>query len=198
MTYIAEGAEAKLERSGDTVRKTRSKKSYRVSSLDSSLRKSRTKREIKILEKLQDHIPVPRILSSDDTFSFTMEFVAGKPLKDVLTTKTYKNYCSQLGESIAIMHDLDIIHGDLTTSNVIVRNDECVLIDFGLSFVSQKIEDKAVDLHLLRRALESKHPEIWEKSFSVVLEAYKKSKNATAVLKRLEAVEERGRNKHKQ
>ncbi|MFW6231126.1 MAG: hypothetical protein ACOC32_03830, partial [Nanoarchaeota archaeon] len=102
---------------------------------------------------------------------------------------------------VAVMHDADIIHGDLTTSNIILegRTRRLVLIDFGLSFFSQKIEDKAVDIHLFRRALESKHPAFFEKAFSAFCKSYEAaSNNGSSVLKRLEQVEMRGRYKHKQ
>jgi TP53 regulating kinase-like protein len=81
----------------------------------------------------------------------------------------------------------------LTTSNIIL-NKETYFIDFGLSFFSEKAEDRAVDLHLLKEGLESKHYRIWEECFRCALEAYKKeAKNSEATLKRLEAVEKRGR-----
>ncbi|HLC62675.1 MAG TPA: O-sialoglycoprotein endopeptidase, partial [Candidatus Nanoarchaeia archaeon] len=80
-----------------------------------------------------------------------------------------------------------------TTSNMIYSK-EIYFIDFGLSFFSEKAEDKAVDLHLLKEALESKHYKIWEECFKSVLEAYKKEANKSGeTLKRLEAVEKRGR-----
>ncbi|MBI2131065.1 O-sialoglycoprotein endopeptidase, partial [Candidatus Woesearchaeota archaeon] len=64
----------------------------------------------------------------------------------------------------------------------------------GLSFFSQKVEDKAVDLHLLKEALESKHYRFWEKAFKAVIEGYSgKAKDAELTLKRLEAIEKRGR-----
>ena len=96
------------------------------------------------------------------------------------------------------MHNNNIIHGDLTTSNMILEN-EIYFIDFGLSFFSDKTEDKAVDLHLLRHALESKHHKIFEKSFKAVLNGYKsKCRKYNETIKRLEKVESRGRYKGKQ
>jgi len=103
----------------------------------------------------------------------------------------------ELGKKIGILHSNNIIHGDLTTSNMILDN-EIKFIDFGLSFFSTKEEDKAVDLHLLRQALESKHHDIWEKCFEAALKGYKKSyPEHSIVLNRLQKVEARGRNKHK-
>jgi len=75
---------------------------------------------------------------------------------------------------------------------------EIKFIDYGLSFFSDKIEDKAVDLHLLRQALESKHHNTWEECFKSALDGYRDSyPEHELVLKRLDAVEKRGRNKAK-
>lgn len=126
-----------------------------------------------------------------------MEFLKGKKLRDVLDKKNCIKLCKELGKKIAILHKNNIIHGDLTTSNMIL-NKEIYFIDFGLSFFSDKIEDKAVDLHLLRQALESKHNEIFEDSFNAVLLGYKSpNPDYISILKRLEKVEARGRYKGK-
>ena len=74
---------------------------------------------------------------------------------------------SSIGSSIGAMHQCDVIHGDLTTSNMLLRygiSPFIVLIDFGLSYISTLIEDKAVDLYVLERALASTHPESEAKS----------------------------------
>jgi len=70
-------------------------------------------------------------------------------------------------------------------------------IDFGLGFISHKFEDKAVDLHLLRQALEAKHFRNWETLFKEILKGYSKSKDSKIVLERMKAVEKRGRYKEK-
>ena len=121
-----------------------------------------------------------------------MEFIEGKILRDYLTEKNYKSLMKELGQKIAILHENNIIHGDLTTSNFIF-NKQIYFIDFGLSFESHKVEDKAVDLHLLRQALESKHYKIWKECFEEVLKSYKNKE----VIQRLKLVETRGRYKHK-
>ena len=95
------------------------------------------------------------------------------------------------------MHNASIIHGDLTTSNIIVH-DKVYFIDFGLGFVSTKIEDKAVDLHIIKKALESKHYLHAEECFHYLLEGYtKENKDVEMILRRLEKVEKRGHYKHK-
>ena len=102
-----------------------------------------------------------------------------------------------IGQKIAILHNNEIIHGDLTTSNMIF-NKEIYFIDFGLGYFSQKIEDKAVDLHLLKEALESKHSKIWEKCYKHALDEYsKKANKSREVIKRIKVVEKRGRYKGK-
>ncbi len=66
-----------------------------------------------------------------------------------------------VGAAIGKMHDAEIIHGDLTTSNLMVKGDgqhTVVLIDFGLGMMKPTIEDKAVDLYVLERAFVSTHP----------------------------------------
>jgi len=78
---------------------------------------------------------------------------------------------------------------------MILKNKEVYLIDFGLGFTSRKIEDKAVDIHLLKQALEAKHFKNWETLFKEFLEGYK-SPDAEKVLTQLEKVEKRGRYKH--
>src|SRR3989338_6709944 len=82
-------------------------------------------------------------------------------------TKKKKN-CKVIGKNIALLHQQEIIHGDLTTSNMILKGEEVYFIDFGLSFIDPKAEHKAVDLHLLRQALESKHYKHYESSFRAV------------------------------
>ncbi len=191
---IAQGAEAKLFLEGNKVIKQRFRKSYRIREIDERLRGFRTRREAKILQKLEAmNFPAPRVVNSDEKEKLAIEKINGKLVKDVLETSNYKNLCSEIGRKIAILHNNSIIHGDLTTSNMILGK-EIYFIDFGLSFFSEKAEDKAVDLHLLKEALESKHYKIWEGCFECALNAYKKeAKKSSETLKRLEAVEKRGR-----
>ncbi|KAG9122380.1 serine/threonine-protein kinase bud32 [Ceratobasidium sp. 392] len=104
-----------------------------------------------------------------------------------------------IGTEIAKMHRGDIIHGDLTTSNMMLRKKEgkeaeVVLIDFGLSYNSPLVEDKAVDLYVLERAFASTHPDS-EGMFSQVLQSYERVSGPAwkAVKRRLDDVRLRGR-----
>jgi Kae1-associated kinase Bud32 len=137
-------------------------------------------------------IPAPKLLKMcDKTMKIEMSFLDGPKARDVMTIELAK----EIGQKVGILHKNDIIHSDLTTSNMILKN-EIHFIDFGLSFVSKKIEDKAVDLHLLERALQSKHHKICKECIQEAIKGYKETNpQAEEVLKRLEVVEKRGRNK---
>jgi len=196
MEKISQGAGAVIYKEGNFIIKERIVKGYRVPEIDDSLRKFRTRREAKIIDKLNEiGICAPKLISMcDKDMKIKMEFIEGIKLRDCLTVKS----AYMIGKTLAQMHINDIIHGDLTTSNMILNKDKLVFIDFGLSFFSSKDEDKAVDLHLLDRALASKHNDIYEKSFAEAVRGYSENyPGSKTVLKRLEQVEQRGRNKGK-
>lgn len=222
---ISRGAEAILSKDGAALIKTRIPKSYRLPILDEKLRKARTKKEAKLLNDLKSIIPIPKLIKADQ-FELKMQFIKGKKLSDNLDSlPNALEICEQIGKNIAKLHDSGIIHGDLTTSNMIYQqasnrvgensqlsksktnikteglsrvgkdSGTVFFIDFGLSFHSQKIEDKAVDLHLIKQALEAKHFKHYEKFFKAILEGYKTSKEYKQIIARLKKVETRGRYK---
>ena len=163
-----------------------------------------------------------------------MEWVEGKTVKEVLVggarkviegegrgkgkwEKEVQGLMGNVGRAVGAMHKVGVVHGDLTTSNLMLRptpyqttfngndaavghdegeelrNGEIVLIDFGLSAQTMQDEDRAVDLYVLERAFGSTHPEL-EREFEEVLEAYRESyKGAEVVLKKLGEVRLRGR-----
>jgi TP53 regulating kinase-like protein len=196
---IQQGAEAKIILSDNSIIKDRVKKSYRIPEVDDRIRKLRTRSEAKLLSKASKFIPIPDIIKVDEKAKeIVMDFIDGKKLSDHLDKfplKKQKEICRAIGESVAKLHDADIIHGDLTTSNMILKQDKIYFIDFGLGFNSHKFEDKAVDIHLLRQALEAKHFKHWESLFKEFLKTYSKSKDSKIVLERFKAVEKRGRYK---
>jgi len=195
---IAQGAESKLYLDKNTVIKDRFRKKYRIKQLDEKLRKFRTKREAKVLLMLEKiKFPAPKLIFNDEKQLLKIEYIKGKLLKNILEKSNYIKLSEEIGVKVAILHNNNIIHGDLTTSNMIL-NKNIFFIDFGLSYYSNRSEDKAVDLHLLRQALESKHYKIWEKCFKAILKNYKKyANNSDEILNRLIVVEGRGRYKGK-
>ena len=195
---IAHGAEAKIFLLDNFITKDRIKKSYRIPELDEKIRKQRTKSEIKLLNKASKIINCPTPEKTKDFDKIKMPFINGKKLSehlDKFSLAKQKQICRQIGEDVAKLHNADIIHGDLTTSIMILKKDKVFIIDFGLGFISRKIEDKAVDLHLLKQALEAKHFKHWEVLIKEIIKEYKKYPEAEKVLERLKAVEKRGRYK---
>jgi Kae1-associated kinase Bud32 len=203
-TLISQGAEAKIFLEDNQILKQRIVKGYRHPELDETIRKSRTKREGKILGKaLALGINVPKVFNLDshgrvnDRFDLKIKFIEGDKVADCLNDYEEEkqfDVMRKLGEQVSLLHEGDLIHGDLTTSNVLLKDDSVFIIDFGLGFVSKKIEDKAVDLHLIKQALEAKHWQNWEALFDNFLKGYVWS-SAEEVVERLKKVEARGRYK---
>ncbi|MEK6935367.1 MAG: KEOPS complex kinase/ATPase Bud32 [Nanoarchaeota archaeon] len=195
---IFQGAEAiiSLDETNNQIIKHRIKKSYRIKEIDEKLRFRRTKAEAKIINKLNSVINVPKIIKVDKE-NIIMENIEGKKLSDYLEELDYKTICKQIGEILTKLHNQNIIHGDLTTSNMILadKDKQIYLIDFGLGFHSQKIEDKAVDLHLLKQALDAKHYKINEQAFKIIIDNYNPEKKKE-ILQRITAIEKRGRYRH--
>ena len=210
---IQQGAEAKIFLDEDVVSKQRIVKGYRHPQLDTLIRTRRTKSEGKILFKaLNFGIQVPKVLNANqkgeprDKFDLKIEYIDGDKLSETLNSYSEKKQfetMKKLGEQVAKLHENNIIHGDLTTSNTILRDGKVFIIDFGLGFISAKIEDKAVDLHLIKQALEAKHfrspDHLRGQNHEALFNEFKKSykwKGSKAIIERLKVVEKRGRYKH--
>jgi len=196
MKIIQQAAEAIILKYKNKVIKNRIKKSYRIAEIDNKLRKQRTKKEAKLLEKLQDIIKVPKLIKVKDE-KIIMQHIEGKKLSENLDKiKNKSSVTKQIGQTISTLHNNNIIHGDLTTSNMLwTKDNKLFFIDFGLSFHSSRIEDKAVDLHLLRQALEAKHFSCWKNVFNSIIKSYD-ANDKNKILSQLEKVEARGRYKH--
>lgn len=204
MRKLSIGAEAVIfaDDAKEEVIKQRQPKKYRIKELDDRLRLHRMRREAKVIEALRQlGIPVPKLISiNEKTATITMQLIGGDKVRDILGSNNYVDVCSEIGRCVGVMHKNNIVHGDLTTSNMILGSGNKVyFVDFGLSLFSNKDEDKAVDLHLFRQALNSSHSRISAECFAAAIKAYKEanSENWKPVLNRLEKVEERGRNKLK-
>ena len=202
MKLIAQGAEAKLFTDKSNLIKERVPKGYRLKAIDDKLRVQRTRSEVKMLEKASKVIFVPKVIFSDEKKGIIkMELIKGKKVAEILDTLDEKKRVrvgNEIGKNVALLHNADIIHGDLTTSNMILTTEKLFFIDFGLSFIDSHVEHKAVDLHLLKQALGSKHWKHFDSSFKAVLESYQKNaKEGKEIINRFEVVELRGRYKRK-
>ena len=195
MTVIAQGAEAVLERTQEGIRKSRPAKPYRHPMIDQELRTRRTRAEAKTLATARAlGVPVPEVAIVDD-HTLLLSVAPGVPLKETLDADPQLMH--KVGTYVAKLHGGGVIHGDLTTSNIMhdPATGELTLIDFGLAYHSDRIEDRAVDLHVLKQALTSKHHRVSAIAFRHCCAGYRECAQADAVLERLRAVERRGRNK---
>ncbi len=201
MTVHRIGAEARLDSaiwmSRDVVVKQRVVKGYRHPTLDRSLQSFRIKNEARLmLEARKSGIPVPIIYSLDFEGSrIVMEEVPGERVKDALQDPSVdgERVCRQIGEIAGKLHANDIVHGDLTTSNMLLDRDRIVLIDFSLGQKSSELEDKGVDMHLLEEAFHSAHHSRAE-LYDIVKDAYSTTyEDGAAVLSKVREIEKRGR-----
>jgi len=178
MKLLKKGAEADLYQTkwhnSNAILKIRKIKKYRNSSLDSKIRKQRTIKESQILSLVKSHgIPAPLVYFVNlDKTSIIMQEIPGKPVHDLPESKIIE-LSKDIGKLVGALHKNGIMHGDLTTSNFILFRNVVFVIDFGLSQISIKPEDHAVDLRLIKEILNSAHAEIMLLSWKNFLNGYK-------------------------
>lgn len=210
MELFKQGAESKIYSSmysdQKVIVKERFSKKYRNKLLDLTLRKERTKAEAKaILKCKQGGIATPVIYLLDlNDCKIIMEYISGQTINNFLTNLEKEKYdddakltklLMDIGAIIGKMHSIGIFHGDLTTSNILIKEDNTlVLIDFGLSHFNPSIEDKAVDLYVLERAFVSTHS-YFSHLFAAILDGYKNiyKSNVQSIINQFQDVRARGR-----
>jgi TP53 regulating kinase-like protein len=205
-TLLKKGAEASLYAANwhgkKVVIKTRFPKKYRPEKLDRQIRTFRTVHEPQLMaEAKRAGVPTPVIFQVDvKNAIIIMELIEGKQIKKLLGTlsKTEREeLCQKIGNLIGRLHCQDLIHGDLTTSNMILnREDKIFLVDFGLGEKNPEVEAKGVDLHLMKRALQSSHSEFAEECFRAVMRSYSavvSEVEKKRILKKIIEIERRGR-----
>ena len=184
------------------VMKKRLRKEYRPQKLDEQIRRFRTIHEPQLMhEAKRAGVPTPMIFLVDvKNTTIIMEYIDGKQVKQLLNAISEterQRLCLKIGNLIAQLHKCGLIHGDLTTSNMIAGLSRKVFfVDFGLGDRSMEVEARGVDLHLMKRALESTHYEFAETCFKSVLAGYEGVLGAGAaksVLDKIREIERRGR-----
>jgi Kae1-associated kinase Bud32 len=185
--------------------KNRIPKKYRIEEIDNKLRIERTLNEGRALIRVKNYgISVPQVYEIDpQNATIIMRYIEGEKLKNMvefLDTIKMEKYFKQIGIMVAILHKNGHIHGDITTSNLIVTKEEDVfLIDFGLHEYSDTIEDKSVDLHLFKRVLISSHGSNYKFCFNAFLEGYRLEyekldfSECKSIIQNTNAIETRGR-----
>jgi len=193
---LSEGAEAQIYSTHflgiDSVIKKRMRKAYRINAIDEKIRTQRTKDEARIMSLVSSTpINAPKVLLVDK-YEIVMNRIYGENLNRILDLgrklNTMKKIFAIIGKYAAILHNNNIVHGDYTPANFMVGKDNSVyLIDFGLSDITSSIEDKALDLLLMKRSLD-------KKSFDEFIKAYSAlSKDGKIIIDRLRQIEKRGR-----
>jgi len=209
-TYDNWGAEAilvKIDWLGfKAIKKVRIAKKYRIKELDEHLRKSRTIIESRLLHMAKEvGVRTPYIYEVNiNKKTIIMEYIEGIQTKDFLNNPqiSLQNKLSlvkSIGKYVGLLHKNHIIHGDLTTSNIILKEREIIFIDFGLGKFSKDIEDKGVDFLLMKKCFISTHTDHWKEFFFAFQDGYMETMNqALAVFNRAIKIEARGRHLHEQ
>ncbi|WP_321423017.1 bifunctional N(6)-L-threonylcarbamoyladenine synthase/serine/threonine protein kinase [uncultured Methanobacterium sp.] len=204
---VAKGAEANIysdQYLGEEVLvKKRVVKGYRIKEIDTHLRRKRTKNEAKLLgEAKRCGVVTPLIFDVDlNESALTMEKIKGTEVKELfsgensLDLSEIKSISRIIGENVASLHDCGIIHGDLTTSNLILREDGdlVVFIDFGLGKISHLVEDKGVDLLVFKKAINGIHHDISQECFDSIIKGYEGARDYQQIVAKIEEIEGRGR-----
>jgi TP53 regulating kinase-like protein len=204
LRLVAKGAEADLWLDPDwngvkVIIKRRGEKRYRVPELDREIRRSRTIHEASLIYRAKEAgVPTPLIYQvSPEEATIVMELVEGEKVRDIVDRLGEDERTAlfrAIGEKAGLLHDAGIVHGDLTTSNIIFSSGRAVFIDFGLGEMSTETEKRGVDLNLMYRMLTSTHFQHTEELFEAFKEGYRTTfEEADEALERMEEVAQRGR-----
>jgi len=203
---MKKGAEANLYLADwhgrKVVLKKRLPKEYRPKMLDGQIRAYRTIHEPQLMhEAKKAGVPTPIIFLVDHkNTTIIMEYIEGRQVKQLLneiSENQRQSLCFKIGGLIGKLHGYGIVHGDLTTSNLIQRSDgKIFFLDFGLGDKTKELEARGVDLHLMKRALQSTHFKFAEECFESAIDGYSavlQSEPSEKVLDKIREIEKRGR-----
>ena len=197
MKLVDKGAEANLYLDKNTIIKDRIKKAYRVKELDESLRLSRTKREARLISfARRAGVPTP-VIKDIDRNILKMDFIKGKQIKKILNRVLKEErgrLCEEIGKHAGKLHRNNIIHGDMTTSNMLLKGDRIFFIDFGLGEINDAVEAKGVDILGFKKSLRSTHYRFEKECLNAFIKGYSSEyEGYKTVLERLSRIEKRGR-----
>ena len=182
----------------DAVLKIRVRKEYRNPIIDKLIRRKRTQMEALLLnraKKVGVKTPCIKYLDISEDL-MVLEFINGVLLKKALASGSvdWRKIAVEMGQSVAKMHEVDVVHGDLTTSNVFYVNSSLVFFDFGLGEITKDVEHKAVDLELLYRVMYSTHTEIYKEFMNLFLNSYSETySKASEVISKFKKLRTMGR-----
>lgn len=205
MRLLWKGAEACLYIDSylglQTIRKQRIPKPYRHPELDKEIRTGRTVLEGRLLsDARRNGVPTPVVFQIDtESATLMMEYIEGPTLRDSILSMSRPRIAQtfeRLGQYVAKLHNGAMVHGDLTTSNVITDGaDRLSIIDFGLGEFSAELEARGVDLHLLLRTLESSHSDVLEYSWNAFQKGYRRgfTDDSDKIFAKVREIRRRGR-----
>ena len=175
------------------ISKIRNPKQYRNKYLDENIRKKRTLHEANMISAVKSvDVKTPSLLFLDPVKAeIIMDYIDGHNVKDIMSSQL----ALDMGKYTSLLHNNNIVHGDLTTSNFIRSGNDLVIIDFGLSFFSDRIEDRAVDFRLIKEILSSAHIEIFDQAYQNFITGYSNNtnNNMKKILQIVSEIEKRGR-----
>ena len=202
---IAKGAEADLLLDPDwngrkVLLKRRGIKKYRHPQIDNDIRRYRTLHEADLIHRAKEAgVPTPLIYQLDpDDATIVMEYIDGEKVRDAVSKLSLAENCALfrlIGEESGSLHRAALIHGDLTTSNMIKSGNRIVFIDFGLGEISKEVEKRGVDFNLMVRMLASTHYTIMDSLLESFKEGYRTTMGPEAeeVFQRADEIRRRGR-----
>lgn len=181
----------------NSILKIRKRKDYRINSLDTRIRTLRTIREAKMISEVKSFgITTPIVYFVDaKKCELYLQLIKGKLIRDLPPEQIIK-MCKEIGRIVGILHKNGVMHGDLTTSNFILSPKGLVILDFGLSQKTDKIDDYAIDLRLFKEVLNSAHAQIFLDCWTSFMKGYHKilGKNVTEkIINQVLVIEKRGR-----
>ena len=185
----------------EAVFKVRKPLTYRLQVLDEAIRRHRTVHEAEMIHLAKKAGVASPFLYNVDIQSSTlaMQFVRGERVKDMvasLSSSELDRMFFEFGQNVAKLHRFGIMHGDLTTANVVRSGGRLVFVDFGLSVRTTRLEDHAVDLRLIKETLVGAHPDVSARALDALNRGYASvvgPARSRAVLKQLQNIERRGR-----
>lgn len=184
VVYLEDGPEGKK-----VLIKERVPKTYRHKEIDERIRTERNRTEARLMsEARRSGVSTPIIYDVED-FKLKMQYIDGVPIKYLINPELSE----KVGELVGKLHSAGIIHGDLTTSNLLLAGERLYLLDFGLSYFDKGLEARGVDVHVLFQTFESTH-----RNHQALIEAFKKGYQSTFidsedVLQRVEEIKKRAR-----
>lgn len=206
LTLLYRGAEADLFTfemgPWKAVLKKRVRKGYRAIELDKRIRTERTSREALAMHAVKClGVRAPTLLEiNPNECSIIMTYVHGTSARSALDSTSppdSKSILTDLGRQVGLLHGGDIVHGDLTTSNIIIDSGlRTHMLDFGMSSHTSEGEAMGADLHLLERSIATSHTSETRASIRAFLKGYAESVGAArarAVFKKASTIARRGR-----